>query len=344
MISKIYYGFGLDYLKDWGIEQALREVYQNFFDYGRFKEVVKPCRRRPNNVIVTLSNNWQPNNLDFLRIGNSQKKDGAIGKHGEGIKMAFMILLRNGFKSRIVTNKSVVIPSTYSDVEIGECFCFDYFPIESKSKNFIVKFEVDGKVFKKFRGNIISEKDIEYTDKCYGDIVNKPKGSIYSGGLFVTQLNNLSRAYNIRPEHLQLDRDRSVPRSFDVNWVASRILDSFDKWNFVDETYDDTQFVSKVPDHIKQEVKPIIIGSSVEFVRKDKSGDDVVITNSNIKASLIKDNFFQAAIKKLKHFVAKQLGLYDMLLEFKEKHVHSHDARIDFDLILERMEAEKSLK
>jgi len=341
MNSKIYYGFGLDYLKDWGIEQALREIYQNFFDYGKFKEVIKCNNKKPKSVIVTLTNDWQPDNLDFLRIGNSRKKEGSIGKHGEGIKMAFMILLRNGFSSRIITNKSVVIPSTYSDVEIGECFCFEYFSIDSKSNNFIVKFEIDAKVFKSFRDNIITAKDIEYTDSYYGDIVNKTKGAIYSGGLFVAQLSNLSRAYNIRPEYLQLDRDRSVPRSFDVNWAASKILESFDKWNFVDETYDDTQFISKVPDHIKKEVKPIIVGSSVEFVRKDEKGEDVVITNSNIKEVLKKDNFFQSAIKKLKHFVAKQLGLYDMLIEFKEKHVHSHEARIDFDLILERMEAEK---
>lgn len=341
MKSKIYYGFGTDYLKDWGIEHALREIYQNFFDYGKFKETVKPHKRRSNLLTVTLSNNWQPENLDFLRIGNSRKKEGSIGKHGEGVKMAFMILLRNGYISMIVTNKSVVIPGIYSDAEIGECFCFNYFPIKGKQGKFTIQFQVDANIFKSFRSNIITKKDIIYTDPYYGDIVDKPKGNIYSGGLFVAQLTNLSRAYNIRPEHLQLDRDRSVPRSFDVNWSASRILDSFEKWNFVDETYDDTQFISKVPDYIKTEVKPIIIGSSVEFVRKDEKGEDVIITNSNIKDVLKKDNFFQAAIKKLKFFVAKQLGLYDMLIEFREKHIHSHEARVDFDLILERVEAEK---
>lgn len=341
MKNIIHYGFGLDYLKDWGIDQALREIYQNFLDFGKYKESVTTHKRFPSRLVITLSNDWQPENLDFLRIGNSRKKEGAIGKHGEGIKMAFMILLRSGFSSRILTSKSLVLPSTYLDQEIGDCFCFEYSSINSKSKRFIIKFECDRKVFYRFRNNIITGKDIEFTDKYYGDIVNKPKGSIYSGGLFVAQLDNLSRAYNIRPEHLQLDRDRSVPRAFDVNWSASKILESYDKWNFVDETYDDTQFVSKVPDHIKQEVKPVIVGSSVEFVRKDERGEDVVITNSNIKEALKKDSFFQSAIKKLKHFVAKKLGFYDMLIEFKEKHVHSHDARIDFDLILERMEAEK---
>lgn len=338
----IYYGFGLDYLKDWGIEQALREIYQNFLDYGKFEESIKPVKN--NKVLVTISNDWKPENLDFLRIGNSRKKEGSIGKHGEGIKMAFMIFLRHNLYSQIITNKNVVVPSSYIDDEIGECFCFEYFNIQSRSESFIIQFVVDKDVFKAFRDNIITEKDIEYTDKYYGDIVNKPKGCIYSGGLFVAQLQNLSRAYNIKTEHLQLDRDRSVPRSFDVNWAASKILDSFDKWNFVDETYDDTQFITKVPDRIKTEVKPVIVGSSIEFIRKDEKGEEVVITNSNLKEVLKKDNFFQSAIKKLKQFVAKKLGLYDMLIEFKEKHVHSHEARVDFDLILERLEAEKITK
>lgn len=338
----IYYGFGLDYLKDWGIEQALREIYQNFLDFGSFKESVKTVKN--GKVLVTISNDWKPKNLDFLRIGNSRKKEGSIGKHGEGIKMAFMIFLRNNLYSQIITNNSVVVPSSYVDDEIGECFSFEYFNIKSRSERFIVQFVIDKAIFKSFRDNIITEKDIEYTDKYYGDIVNKPKGCIYSGGLFVAQLQNLSRAYNIKPEHLQLDRDRSVPRSFDVNWAASRILDSFDKWNFVDETYDDTQFITKVPDDIKTEVKPVIVGSSIEFIRKDEKGEEVVITNSNLKEVLKKDNFFQSAIKKLKQFVAKKLGLYDMLIEFKEKHVHSYEARVDFDLILERLEAEKITK
>jgi hypothetical protein len=343
MIRKvIHYGFGLDYLKDWGLEQALREIYQNFIDYGKYKEKVKKVR--DNNVMVTLSNDWKPANLDFLRIGNSRKKEGSIGKHGEGMKMAFMIFQRNNLYSQIVTHQSVAIPSSYYDEEIGECFSFEYFDINSRSQNFIIQFVIDKDVFYKFRNNIITEKDVEFTNKYYGDIVAKPKGSVYSGGLFVALLPNLSRAYNIRPEHLQLDRDRSVPRSIDVNWAASKILDSYEKWNFVDETYDDTQFISTVPEHIKHEVKPVIVGSSVEFVRKNDVGEEVVITNSNIKEVLKRDNFFQSAIKKLKQFVAKKLGLYDMLIEFREKHVHNNEARIDFDLILERLEAEKVTK
>ena len=32
----IYYGIGLEYLSNWTINHALREIYQNFLDYGDY--------------------------------------------------------------------------------------------------------------------------------------------------------------------------------------------------------------------------------------------------------------------------------------------------------------------
>lgn len=335
MKNIIHYGFGVDYLKDWGINEALREVYQNFLDYGEYTEKLKKLKN--GNIQVSLYNNWSPESLDFLRIGNSVKKEGSIGKHGEGIKMAFMIFIRNGLKSRIITQSQVVLPSFYDDKEIGKCFCFEYLNINGKNDFFTIQFEINPEDFKGFRENVISENDIIFSLAGYGDIVDKPKGNIYSGGLFVANLPNIQKSYNIVPEQLNLDRDRSVPRSFDVNWAASRINEAYDKWNFVDTTYDDMQYVSTVPDRLKSEVKPIIVGSSIEFVHKGNDGEDVIIKNENIKQILKRDSFFEKAIKKLKKFVAQKLGLYELLVEFREKHVVSAEARIDFDLILEKV-------
>lgn len=340
MESIIHYGFGTDYLKDWGLKEALREIYQNFLDHGKYKENVRKIKDS-NLVRVSLSNDFMPENLDFLRIGNSQKKEGAIGKHGEGVKMAFMILQRHNLRSGIITYQQAVNPDVYVDQEIGECFCFKYRSIIPKSDRFIVWFEINKDIFKQFKEDIITEEDIEFTAHHYGSILEKPAGAVYSGGLFVAHLKGLQHSYDINPEYLPLDRDRSVPRAFDVNWTAGRILDAWDKFKFVDDTYDDTQYITRVPDHFKKEVKPVIVGSSVEFVRKDETGEEVLVKNETVKQLLKTDSLFEKAIKKLKQFVAKKLGLYDLLLEFREKHVRTHEARIDFDLILEQVENSK---
>ena len=89
----IHYGIGKDYLPNWGLPQALREIYQNFIDYGEYdaKSV-----KYGENVVVTITNDYKPETLEFLRIGMSNKGGNinAIGKHGEGLKMALLVMAR----------------------------------------------------------------------------------------------------------------------------------------------------------------------------------------------------------------------------------------------------------
>ena len=91
MINEIQYGFGKEYLPNWNIEHALREVLQNYMDYGKYTYYAKINNDSEELYNVTIKNDYKPNNLEFLRIGNSMKEDGSIGKHGEGLKMAFLI-------------------------------------------------------------------------------------------------------------------------------------------------------------------------------------------------------------------------------------------------------------
>ena len=50
----IKYGIGFDYLPKWGIKEALREIYQNFNDYGAFetKSELKACTDGKHNIIT----------------------------------------------------------------------------------------------------------------------------------------------------------------------------------------------------------------------------------------------------------------------------------------------------
>lgn len=335
MENTIHYGFGIDYLSNWGLKEALREIYQNFLDYGDYTESVENIDDA--NLLVTMSNDWMPESLDFLRIGNSQKNNqDAIGKHGEGLKMAFMILLREGFSSHVITPKHTVWPRLYTDKEIGECFCLKY-EEHNLEKKFSISFQCDRDVYFDFVSHIITPEDVIYDDRYWGQIVDKDQGEIYSGGLFVCKVDKVGKSYNIKPSHLPLDRDRSMPRSFDLNYAASKINQAHGKITAADLSYSDTDYIDELPLDLKQEIKPVIVGNSIEFTSKNVAGEDVIINNESAKAVLKKDNLFSAAIKSLKLFLAKQLGLYDLLIEFKSKHVHGVEAIQDFDLILERV-------
>ncbi|WP_183567429.1 hypothetical protein [Mucilaginibacter sp. SP1R1] len=341
----IHYGFGKDYLPQWSIKEALREIYQNFLDYGDYEVNDSPIGDSEK-LIISVQNGWDPESLDFLRIGNSQKnKANAVGKHGEGMKMAFLILLREGLKSSILTPRYEVWPDFYIDQEIGECFCLKYtIHDEPMPTPYTLTFECDRAVHNEFLHSIIKPEDVIFDDKYWGQIVEKPAGNIYSGGLFVTAAKNISKAYNINPQYLPLDRDRSVPRSFDLNYASSKINEAQGKYTVDDLSMSDTSFITQIPDSIKETVEPVLVGNSIEFKHTDALGQDKIISNPSVKEQLIGDSFFASAIKRLKHFVAKQLGLYDMLVEFRDKHVHDSEALIDFELILERVDEKSNVR
>lgn len=333
----IHYGFGAEYLPKWGIKEALREIYQNFLDYGDYEEEAIFQDAAQTIIGVKLTNAWEPDNLEYLRIGRSQKDNpNAIGHHGEGLKMAFLILLRSGYQSNIFTSKYSVWPEWYKDDQIGDCFCFQYEMHDIYQAPYSLTFQCATADFNEFKANLLTENDIIYTHPD-GDIVDKEAGNIYSGKLWVAKVDNLSKAYNICPDLMPLDRDRSAPRAFDVNYHTSRINSAYGKWNARDTSYSDTSYIDSIPEDIKPQFKARKIGNNVEFTYKDENDVDQVVKNSSVVEALKKDSFFQKAIQGIKRYLAKQLGVYDMLMEFRKKHVHTAEAIQDFELILEKV-------
>ena len=123
----IHYGFGKEYLSKWGIREALREIFQNFMDYGEYTTDLMLFSTEENVVKIRLTNDYSPEKLEFLRIGNSVKKNKeAIGKHGEGLKMAFLIFLRENLNMELYTSKYKITPRFEKDENVGELFVLDY--------------------------------------------------------------------------------------------------------------------------------------------------------------------------------------------------------------------------
>lgn len=316
MVKTIHYGFGKDYLQNWGVKEALREIYQNFLDYGEYEENIKHLGGLD---VISISNAWQPDNLDFLRIGNSKKNNvNAIGKHGEGVKMAFLILLREGYKTSILTKQFEIWPETYLDDQIGECFCLRYeeHGLDPSSVKFTITLECEQTIFEAFKANVITADDVIFDDNYYGQLVNKPEGNIYSGGLFVANVKGIKKAYNIRPAHLPLDRDRSVPQSYDLTWATSNILQKQGKLQVKDLGTTDTLFIDRLPEPVMRKIKPVQVGNSVKFTYKDESGQSQVINNARLEETFSNESFFQRAINRIKKAITKDQGLYDMLADF----------------------------
>jgi hypothetical protein len=293
----IHYGISTGYLKNWGIKEALREVYQNYIDFGEFNE--NKTELTNNLIEVSVSSCYTPDNLEFLRIGTSQKTSiESVGKHGEGLKMAALIFLREELPFKIITNDMIFNPITNKGL-IGDTLALSVKKTPYKSVGFNTVFTIDADLFEEFRGNIIQEEDRIYTHEDHGSIVSKKVGNIYVGGLYVCNVDNFSRAYDFRPSCIPLDRDRAMPREFDVNYHSSKIIQSYDKITTKDTTYSDTMYVNSVPDKMSKEYKPIIVANQVEYVAKI-NGQNVLLKNESIKLALNEKPIFKRFLRFFK--------------------------------------------
>ena len=343
MVQTIQYGIGKEYLKDWGLNEALREIYQNFIDFGEYDEKVLTVHNNPKKGIVYLSNDFDPEDFSFLKIGKSIKhSEDAIGKHGEGLKMAFLILLRLGYKLKI-KYKDICITSNWNTQNlIGETLELKVEQNTAFVKKFTVIFTCPIDDFKEFRNNIITEDDVIFKTNYHGSIVNKPAGNLYSGSLFVCHLKNLKKSYNLNPQVLHLDRDRRIPGAFNVSYHTSKINEAEAEINFVDQTYDDYQYIQKIPEPILKTVRAKAINGKVEFVatvtnEETKEKEEILITNQNIKETLKSHSFFTKAINGIKNYLAAKLGIKDLLIAFRDKHCLTKEAKIDFDIIIGKL-------
>lgn len=182
----------------------------------------------------------------------------------------------------------------------------------------------------------------------YGSIVNRDKGNLYSGGLFVCNLPNLSKAYDILPNELSLDRDRKLPKAFDVSYKTSKINEAEAKWEFTDQNYDDTKYITYIPKHQLGTIKAREVQGNVEFFTPmvntiTKEVEMKQITNDSIKEQLVKHSFFSKAVKGIKNYIASKLGVKDLLISFRSKYCYNDESRRDFDIILERLGIELDL-
>ena len=336
----IQYGFGLDYLKSWSIQHALREIFQNFLDYGEYNLVTKE-EKGTGNVIVKVSNTYFPLDLEFLRVGNSGKADDdtTIGQHGEGLKMAFLIFKREGLKIKLRTQSQTFEPTSYKNV-LGKCFGIEYYKSKETQATFDIFFTIPQSYYDSFIKTLITKDDIIYEDDTYGRVVSKPKGDIFVGGLFVCHKNNYSKSYDFNPQHIKLDRDRAMPSDFEIKYVASRLVQTYNKgFKASDIQHDDVEYVQNIPEEEVKHFQPTVVNGKVEFttvVEKEGIVEEVFVTHDAIKNTLRRHSFFTSTIEKLRSFILRKLGVTEMLEQYKKHHPMYGDALEEFNEIINR--------
>lgn len=245
MQSKFELSISTGYVPDWGIVEAFRELYQNAID----NETINPENKASFSFVqddtentegaetgtVRITNKTSVLTKESLLLGSTTKAndENTIGKHGEGYKIAFMVLLRNGKKIKVYNSSAkeiwevrLVKSRKYNGQLVTTVFV---------QKDAVWKKKTDDNLTIEVSG-ITPEEYAEVVDKNlhlheyksvavgeYGEILldEKEAGKVYVEGLYVCESKGFKYGYNLKASRINLDRDRKLVDSFHLEWETS---------------------------------------------------------------------------------------------------------------------------
>lgn len=253
-------GMSLDYPANWTAIDAIREIFQNALD----EETQNPDNRWYFNYdkdksILRIGNKLSKLNRKTLLLGVSSKRDDekTIGKHGEGYKVGINVLLREGFnvtvynysESEVWHAKTIKSRRYNTDIAVFDIERFIFRSVPEQS----LIFEVEGvseELYSKVKENNLWLQDsLGETKECgkLGKVLLNPKfkGKIFVKGLYVCTRDFLTWGYDLAPELIKLDRDRSLIDSFDLQYTLGKVISESRDADFIDKAKDlnDGQYI-----------------------------------------------------------------------------------------------------
>lgn len=327
-MSKYELTLSTGYVPDWTCIEAVREIFQNAIDNERINKDNKMSFEYKLGVL-NICNKTSKLTMDSLLIGNSTKRDDkrTIGKHGEGYKIAFMVLLREGkevtvynYGANEVWNTKLVKSKRYNGAEVVQ-IDVNKTPFWAKVPNYDLTIEIRGITEEEFsnikKSNLSLKEDVEIVKgSAFGDLLTdaSEKGRIYVEGLYVCTNDKLNYGYNFRSTFVSLDRDRKLVDSFDVCWYSSAIwtdVINMDQAKYADacvemieENKADVRYIDKA-----NTAGVTLVAEKLYNRIEEKYGENVVPVSNNIEYEEIKDRGLTPVIirEQLRDMVKKYL-------------------------------------
>lgn len=224
-----------NYVSNWGINEAIREILQNAIDADKngYKKSIyySGDTLYINNKGISLS-------AKDLILGCSSKsdQDGMIGKYGEGFKLALVVLLRKGMNIYVDNNDKLWSPSfkvseqfgtqvlniEESDDGRGEGLTFVISPVDQQLYNSLLNYfpcidESFGNVVNCDNGQILLDKQF--------------KGKMYVEGLYIQTDDNFQYGYNFNSDVVELDRDRKAINYYELRALTAQSIVTAEECN-----------------------------------------------------------------------------------------------------------------
>lgn len=374
--SKYELGISLGYVPDWTYVEAIRELFQNALD----NQTSNPENEMSFNYdkeskTLTIANKTSLLPLDSLLLGSSTKRDeeNTIGKHGEGYKIAFMVLLREGKEIKVenygakeLWTTRLVKARRYNNSLIPE-ITIDKAPIWKSVPNNNLSIEIGGITEEEYEAiklsNLHLQEGVEKYESEYASVLlnSEHHGKMFVNGLYICSKENFKYGYDIKPKEIKLDRDRKLIDSFDLEYLTSKVwytLAIEHKEEFLslltDSKVNDTRYSGSISeystiygtaDHKRQVVENLIKSFEEEYgedavpVTSNSELEDVLYSGSEVTPVMVSASLgkFIACIRDNK--VAKKKSAKELLKEFKEKVFNklSEEELNDLDIVIDML-------
>lgn len=293
------------YVQDWTYVESVREIFQNALD----NQVHEPENEMYFNYdeaseTLIIGNKTSILEVNSLLMGYSSKRDDdkTIGRHGEGYKVALMVLLREGKEVTIsnygrkeVWETRLINSRKFKGERITEITVKSNFVFKSPPHNnleFIIK-GITPDEYKILIDNNLNlqerEEGKDYLKTSMGELLlsEEEKGNLYVSGLFISNNPHLSQGYNFRPSVITLDRDRKLVNDFNLRWEIGRLLQQLDAHPIVVKLLmsgsKDAEYYSSTRNMYSQDQKPIETKLREEFIKEHGEDSIPVSTNEELR-------------------------------------------------------------
>lgn len=241
-MSKYEMSLSPNYVPEWGVVEAVRELFQNAIDQQIVVEDNEMFFDYDGVSVLRIGNKKSVLEARSLLMGSTTKKkdDRTIGQHGEGYKVATLVLSRIG---RVVTFynygmrevwKPRLVNSRRYDSQILTFFV-DKKHIWQSVPDHNLSIEVEGitpEDYEAIKASNLHLQDVgSVIETSKGRILEDErfKGKVYVNGLYVCDYKQYECGYDFKPQYVKLDRDRKLMSDFDLQWLSSSM------WNTANE-------------------------------------------------------------------------------------------------------------
>lgn len=311
-----------DYVLNWSIQDALREIVQNAIDQEVQNNSKFSIDYDAFNNILRVANKESTLSKKSLLLGYTSKETDkeTIGQFGEGLKVALLVLNRLGKKvtiynygEREIWTSRFVKAKRYEGEEILTIFV-ETESIWRKVPDNDLTIEIEGispndmEELKNRTLQLKEIKDVYHTE--YGKILldKNESGRIYTNGLFITTIKDICYGYDIKPEFLEIGRDRNLVRDFDIIWMTSRMWEAYNNNN------KSINLIEKLIDNNSREITYIDANKCSDEIKKDlysnfknKYGDNAIAITTEDEKEVVVSNYIDAkpviVNKKMKEFL-----------------------------------------